>query len=87
MSKPVLRHVANLWTLVEHPSKENEWPLDQKLRAIKEAGFDGVCWGVIPHLKEGLERHGLDRLGISEQFWPGSPNRRDSRRLGLLNLP
>jgi hypothetical protein len=63
MSKPVLRHVANLWTLVEHPSRENEWSLDEKLRAIKDAGFDGVCWGAIPGLKEGLKRHGLFFLG------------------------
>jgi sugar phosphate isomerase/epimerase len=63
MSKPVLRHVANLWTFVQHPSPQNEWSLDQKLRAIKEAGFDGVCWGPIPGLKEGLERNGLFFLG------------------------
>lgn len=63
MAQPVLRHVANLWTLIGHPSKENEWSLDQKLRAIKQAGFDGVCWGPLPHLKEGLERNGLFFLG------------------------
>jgi hypothetical protein len=59
----MLRHVANLWTFVEHPSKENEWTLEQKLRAIKGAGFDGVCWGPLPNLKEGLERNGLFFLG------------------------
>src|SRR5262249_18021190 len=64
MNSPALRHVANLWTLVEHPSKQNEWPLEQKLRAIKEAGFDGACWGPIPGLKEGLARHGLFVLGV-----------------------
>ena len=63
MSKPTLRHVANLWTFVQHPSKENEWSLEEKLRAIKEAGFDGVCWGPLPGLKEGLARHGLFFLG------------------------
>jgi hypothetical protein len=46
-----------------HPSPENEWPLEQKLRAIKEAGFDGVCWGPLSGLKEGLERNGLFFLG------------------------
>src|SRR5690349_21095777 len=63
MKKPFLRHVANLWTLVQHPSPQIEWPLDQKLRAIKEAGFDGVCWGPIPGLKEGLKQNGLFFLG------------------------
>lgn len=46
-----------------HPSKANEWSLDQKLRAIKEAGFDGVCWGGSPELGEGCRRHGLIFVG------------------------
>src|ERR1051325_9672503 len=63
MSKPILRHVANLWTLVEHPSKSSEWSLNLKLSAIKEAGFNGVCWGPMPGLKEGLKQNGLFFLG------------------------
>jgi len=63
MSRPILRHIANLWTLVEHPTNETEWSLDRKLDAIKEAGFDGVTWGPIPGLKEGIERNGLFFLG------------------------
>ncbi len=58
-----LRHIANLWTFMEHPTKETEWPLDQKLRAIKDAGFDGVCWGGSPELNEGCQRHGLIFVG------------------------
>src|SRR5262249_52210835 len=38
---------------------QNEWSLDQKLRAIKEAGVDGGGWGPIPGLKDGLARQGL----------------------------
>ena len=63
MNQPVLRHIANLWTLTEHPAKENEWPLDQKLRAIKEAGFDGVCWAGSAELHAGAKRHGLIFVG------------------------
>jgi hypothetical protein len=63
MSKPVLRHVANLWTLIQHPSREKEWSLSEKLSAIKEAGFDGICWGPIPGLKDGLQSAGLFFLG------------------------
>jgi sugar phosphate isomerase/epimerase len=63
MNQPVLRHVANLWTLIEHPSRKKEWPIDRKLKAIKEAGFDGICWKPIPGLKEGILRHGLFFLG------------------------
>ncbi len=63
VKEPILRHIANLWTLVQHPTKENEWSLDQKLRAIKEAGFDGVCWAGSPELHEGTRRHGLIFIG------------------------
>ena len=56
--KPILLHIANLWTLLEHP-----WSLDDKLRAFKDAGFDGVCWGGNPELRAGCERHGLIFVG------------------------
>ena len=56
--KPILRHIANLWTLMEHP-----WSLDEKLRAFKDAGFDGVCWSGNPELRAGCEKHGLIFVG------------------------
>jgi len=61
--KPVLRHIANLWTLQQHPTPEGEWSLDQKLQAMKEAGFDGVCWAGSAELQEGAQRHGLIFVG------------------------
>ena len=61
--EPVLRQIANLWTLMEHPSREREWTLDEKLRSIREAGFDGVCWAPSPELTEGARRHGLIFIG------------------------
>lgn len=60
---PVLRHIANLWTLMGHPPREQEWTLDQKLAAIREAGFDGVCWGPSPELHEGVRKYGLIFVG------------------------
>jgi len=60
---PTLRHIANLWTFLEHPSKDHEWSLEEKLRAIKAAGFDGVCWAGSPELHEGCQRHGLIFVG------------------------
>lgn len=62
-SKPVLRHIANLWTLMEHPSKPKEWSLEKKLRAIKEAGFDGVCWAGSAELHEETKKSGLIFVG------------------------
>lgn len=46
-----------------HPTKEQEWSLDQKLAAMKAAGFDGVCWAGSPELKAGCEKHGLIFVG------------------------
>src|ERR1700712_1006239 len=61
--KPVLRHIANLWTLMGHPSRGSEWSLDEKVSAMKDAGFDGVCWAPSPELHEGAQRHGLTFVG------------------------
>ena len=63
MSKPILRHIANLWTLMGHPTKAAEWSLDEKLAAMKAAGFDGVCWGGSPELGEGCRKHRLIFVG------------------------
>lgn len=46
-----------------HPSREREWSLDEKLRAIKDAGFDGVCWAPSAELYEGCKRLGLIFIG------------------------
>jgi hypothetical protein len=63
MNRPVLRHIANLWTLMGHPAPAREWSLDKKLRAMKAAGFDGVCWAGSPELRDGCRRHGLIFVG------------------------
>jgi sugar phosphate isomerase/epimerase len=60
---PILRHIANLWTLLQHPAKENEWSLEHKLRDIKEAGFDGICWAGSPELYAGTKKFGLIFVG------------------------
>lgn len=59
----MLRHIANLWSLLGHPTKTDEWPLDQKLAAIQRAGFAGVCWAGSPELRDGCRRHGLIFVG------------------------
>ena len=43
---------------MDHP-----WPLDEKLRAFKEAGFDGVCWGGSSELRAGCEKYELIFIG------------------------
>src|ERR1700761_8560176 len=61
--KPVLRHIANLWTLMQHPSAQSEWNLSQKLDAIRDAGFDGVCWAPSEQLWQGAQSRGLLFVG------------------------
>lgn len=63
MTQPVLRHVANLWTLLGHPTKAREWPLEKKLGAIQDAGFDGVGWAGSAELHAGVKKFGLLFVG------------------------
>lgn len=60
-SEPCLVIAINLWSLVGHPSRENEWTLHQKISAVKEAGFDAVATNAAakPDLKQMLEECGL----------------------------
>jgi hypothetical protein len=69
-NKPALRHIANLWTLVWYPSKNREWSLERKLRAVKEAGFDGFTAQLTrEHARLG-DKFGLRRVGY---FSSGNP--------------
>lgn len=63
-SAPEIRFVANLWTLVEHPSGQDEWSLAEKVAAVKEAGFDGINHRGSSELHVLLEEHGLEFSGL-----------------------
>jgi len=54
--------IANLWTLVHHPSLGREWSLERKIRAIAAAGFDGITTGLEPGQRHLAEKHGLRHL-------------------------
>ncbi len=60
---PVLRQVVNLWTLVWHPTRNREWTLERKLRAVKDAGFDGFTTQLTPQHKKLGDKLGLMRVG------------------------
>ena len=64
VASPRIRFIANLWTLVGHPSPEAEWSLAEKVKAIKEAGFDGVNHRGRPELKKLLDQYGLEFSGL-----------------------
>ncbi|MBP8255939.1 MAG: hypothetical protein KAX37_01350 [Opitutaceae bacterium] len=62
---PKISHIANLWSLIGHPSPNKEWSLDRKIRAVAEAGFDGITAALTPEHRRAAERHGLtDLLGF-----------------------
>src|SRR5260370_21774952 len=68
--RPILRHIANLWTLVWYPSKKKEWPLKRKLCAVKEAGFDGFTAQLTSEHGKLGDQLGLIRVGY---FASGQP--------------
>jgi hypothetical protein len=61
--RPVLRHIANLWTFMGGTPNAPQWTLSEKLDAIQLAGFDGVCWAPSTELCEGLRNRGLIFVG------------------------
>ena len=67
---PRLVFIANLWTLMEHPSAEAEWSFEEKLQAVKEGGFDGVNWRGAPEVTKLLKSHGLRFSGLFDASDP-----------------
>jgi hypothetical protein len=67
---PSIHFIANLWTLGEHPSAESEWSLEEKVVAVKEAGFAGVNHGATPELKTLLKRYDLAFSGLFDACNP-----------------
>jgi hypothetical protein len=68
MNPPALKHFVNLWTLCDYPngSAQGEWSLDEKMAAIKAAGFDGIQWIATRESAELCHKHGLAYLGLCD---------------------
>jgi hypothetical protein len=49
--------------MVHYPNQADEWPLEQKLAAVKAAGFDGIAHPPAPELAHLTKKHGLVVLG------------------------
>ncbi len=45
---PKIAHIANLWSLVGHPTPKKEWSLESKIAAVAAAGFDGFTTALTP---------------------------------------
>jgi hypothetical protein len=69
--KPVLRHIINIWSMVGYPSPKKEWPLERKLKAVKEAGFDGFTTQLTAAHADLGDKLGLSRVGYFASSKPG----------------
>lgn len=61
--KPQLRLCAAAWTLTNYPSAEKQWSMDRKVKAAKDAGFEGFSAGPQPEVAEACAKHGLQLVG------------------------
>ena len=62
-NQPKLRHIVNLWSLVHYPAPKREWSLERKLRAVKDAGFDGFSEQPTPEHRRWADKLGLILVG------------------------
>lgn len=82
---PQLVVCATTWSMIGYPSPQREWSIDQKLRAIKDAGFDGVCAYITMELSLAAQRIGLrlmsgfDAKGVADAL----PRLREQRNAGV----
>ncbi|MDB6168186.1 MAG: Xylose isomerase [Verrucomicrobia bacterium] len=59
---PSIAHIANLWSLVNHPSAARQWSLEKKIKACAAAGFDGITTALTPEHRRLAEKSGLKHL-------------------------
>ncbi|MBC8012204.1 MAG: xylose isomerase [Burkholderiales bacterium] len=67
---PRLRHIAALWSLVEHPSAKQEWSLEKKIGDLKAAGFDGFATQPDKEHTRLAAKHGLSIVGYISSSKP-----------------
>ncbi|HEX8371288.1 MAG TPA: hypothetical protein VF585_00790 [Chthoniobacterales bacterium] len=60
---PVLRHIANLWSLMEYPNAKKPLSAERQIAAVKEAGFDGFTTFGNEEYRKLAEKHGLIFVG------------------------
>ena len=67
---PIIVHCATLWSMVDHPSHSREWSLERKIKAVKDAGFDGVMSPPSRELKKLIEKYRLKLFGATDALKP-----------------
>lgn len=86
---PSIAHIATLWSLEGYPSVKREWSLERKIRAIKEAGFDGITAALNPERRRLAEKYGLKHLlGFISTSDPDSFEKmiRDQKEGGAVHI-
>jgi hypothetical protein len=61
--RPSLKLCAAAWTLTNYPSEKKQWSMDDKVKAAKDAGFDGFSAGAQTEIVEACNKHGLQLVG------------------------
>ena len=61
--RPSLKLCAAAWTLTNYPSEKMQLSMDDKVKAAKDAGFDGFSAGAQPEIVEACNKHGLQLVG------------------------
>lgn len=70
-----IRFFAGLWTLLEYPCLENEWSLERKFAAVKEAGFEGIGAMLVPETIPLCHKYDLEYIlyiNADESNWEDS---------------
>lgn len=60
---PKIRHIVNLWSLVDYPTAKRPLSLERQIVAIKEAGFDGFTTRSTEQHRKLAEKHDLIIVG------------------------
>lgn len=63
---PELRIFATMWALTHQPSREKEWPLEQKMKEVKKAGFDGLMTRLTSEHRALGQKLGLALMGAGD---------------------
>ncbi len=63
INRPQLKLCAAAWTLTNYPSADQQWSMDHKVSAAKDAGFVGFSAGADPEIAEACAKHGLQLVG------------------------
>ncbi len=74
--RPVIRHILNLWSQRDYPTRKKPWGVEGKLRALAEAGFDG--FSELPTVEH---RKWADKLGLILIGYFAASNDADIKRL------